>query len=167
MTRIVRRREQTLTALPHVRSRGDAERMTRCSAVIAVLAATTSCVGATGELPLHTGAQLTFARAATCPVESVDVRPRTDLPAHMLVSPPSKPPADVVTDPKRLVTWRNDEVQRETAIDAVYRSYEVTGCGSDALYVCARATGADLEGTTFASAVKCFPATTGVTTAGL
>ncbi len=85
----------------------------------------------------------------------------------MLVSPPSKPPADVAADSKRLVTWRNDEVQRETAIDAAHRSYEVSGCGSDALYVCARATDADLAGTTFSSAVKCFPATTGVTTAGL
>ncbi|HEX4449734.1 MAG TPA: hypothetical protein VH143_02635 [Kofleriaceae bacterium] len=141
--------------------------MTTCPALIAALAMTASCVGATGELPLHTGARYTFARASTCPVESVDVRSRTEIPAHMLVSPPSQPPAEVAADAKRLVTWRNDEVQRESAIDATYRSYEASGCGSDALYVCARATDADLAATRLSSAVKCFPATTGVTTVGL
>jgi hypothetical protein len=131
--------------------------MTKLAALLVALA---SCVGATGTLPLHTGAEIAFAKDQTCPLDGVGVQRRTDIPAHMLVSPPSQPPADIAADPQRLVAWRNAEVQRETSIDDAYRSYEVTGCGRDAMYVCAQATDADLAGTGMTSAVRCFPATT-------
>jgi hypothetical protein len=142
--------------------------MTKLSALIIALAAaaTASCVPS-AALPLHVGAEASFAKDASCPLEAIGVQARTDIPPHMLLSPPSQPPADVAADPKRLVAWRNDEIQRETSLDADYRSYEATGCGRDAMYVCGQATDADLAGTGLTSAIRCFPATTGVTTAGL
>jgi hypothetical protein len=141
--------------------------MTKLSALMLALAATAGCVGATGTLPLHTGAAVSFAKDASCPIEAVGVQARTDIPAHMLVSPPTQPPADVAGDPKRLVTWRNAEIQRETSTDADFRSYEVTGCGRDLMYICGQASDADLAAAGVTSAIRCFPATVGVTSAAL
>jgi hypothetical protein len=140
--------------------------MTKLSALILALAGT-GCVGVAGTLPLHTGAAVSFAKDASCPIEAVGVHARTDIPAHMLVSPPSQPPGDVAGDPKRLVAWRNAEIQRETSTDADYRSYEVTGCGRDLMYICGQASDADLAAAGVTSAIRCFPATVGVTSAAL
>ena len=147
----------------------------------AVMVALSGCIVSTGAVPLHDGARVQFAQDAVCPIDDVAVQPRADIPAHMLVAPPQQPPADVSADPQRLIAWRTAEVDRETALDASYRSYEATGCGRDVLYVCAHPTQADVQteadriigstdvrsGDVFTSAVKCMPATAGVSTAAL
>ena len=49
---------------------------------------------------------------------------------------PAQPPAEITNDPERVQLWQSQQ-PKPFDIDSIAKTYEVTGCGTTTLYVCA------------------------------
>jgi hypothetical protein len=82
------------------------------------------------------GALSIFSSANFCPADRVTVTRREDLPPSTVVGAATSPPPDIATDPGRLEMWRHRMAERNTALDQWGKTYVVSGCGHDQLYIC-------------------------------
>ena len=85
---------------------------------------------------LRDGASAVFVKTVVCPASRVSVTARPDVAPHTIYSPPRRtPPADIAADPGRLELWKSQQPTTPD-VDAIAKSYTVTGCGQTALYAC-------------------------------
>jgi hypothetical protein len=81
------------------------------------------------------GARTVFVSSNVCPAARVKVIPRPDIAPHVVYASSSlSPPPEVASDPARMRLW---EHQNSVDVDAIGKSYEVSGCGTRVMYVCA------------------------------
>lgn len=86
---------------------------------------------------LEPGARDVFVKKAVCPADRVSVAARPDVAPHTIyVAPTRTPPADIAADPGRLALWKSQQPPT-VDVDAIAKSYQVTGCGQTVLYACA------------------------------
>jgi hypothetical protein len=87
-------------------------------------------------LDLGTGAKHIFSREMFCPEGRVTVQPKPDTAPHVLLGVPEAPPPEVAADPERLKLWQQRVDDQAQALDDSAATYELDGCGAQALYVC-------------------------------
>jgi hypothetical protein len=92
------------------------------------------------------GAQTVFSQVNVCPLDQVRVTPRPDIAPHTLLGTTATPPAEIASDPARLQMWRGMMAQQSATIDLSGQTYQITGCGKQAYYVCGHPTVADYRG---------------------
>lgn len=86
---------------------------------------------------LEAGAKEVFVKKAVCPPDRVSVTARPDVAPHTIYAAPVRtPPADIAADPGRLALWKSQQAGT-VDVDAIAKSYKVTGCGQTTLYACA------------------------------
>lgn len=86
---------------------------------------------------LDTGALNVFVKKTVCPADRVSVTARSDIAPHTIYTAPARtPPANITADPERLALW-NSQQPATVDVDAIAKSYTVTGCGQTVLYACA------------------------------
>ena len=86
---------------------------------------------------LETGARDVFVKKVVCPADRVSVSPQPDVAPHTVYAAPARTPsAEIAADPGRLALWKSQQ-PATVDVDAIAKSYKVTGCGQTALYACA------------------------------
>lgn len=101
-----------------------------------LLLASLSTVGCTESL--RVGASAIFVQSTVCPATRVKVTPRPDISPHTIYAvgpPPAAPPPEVAADPERMRLWNSQQPKR-LDIDAIAKTFEVSGCGRTIRYVC-------------------------------
>jgi hypothetical protein len=115
-------------------------RPTRAPVLVALIALV-AVAASLGCESLDDMARDDFAREFSCPMNRVEVRPRTDIEGYTLVhGPRPAPPKDIANDPGRLAVWQKDQDERRSHDFGTM--YEVRGCSHGKLYLCSRSVGA-------------------------
>jgi hypothetical protein len=104
---------------------------------------TLAAFGCKGQATQATHASEAFQTKYACPKDRVTIKERPDLdPAEVLaLEKPKVPPDDVKGDAERLAKWNADQEKRMKEARAMFSAYslfEVSGCGHDAIFGCAR-----------------------------
>lgn len=100
-----------------------------------VLAGSAGCAASMAE-----GARKIFSEKNVCPPERITVQRRDDIPPHVLLAPGQSqqpaPPPEVAGDPERLALWQKLHGEQAAALDQAGTTYQVSGCGKSAMWVC-------------------------------
>ena len=128
-------------------------RLTSVPVLVALFVATASL----GCEALGDCARDDFAAEFSCPMNRVEVRPRSDIDGYTAVhGKPPAPPAEIAKDPARRAVWQKEQDERRSYNYGTV--YEVRGCTHGKLYTCSRSTGASRSSTSSLCSGHDYPA---------
>jgi len=118
------------------------------TSLVFIAAIASACGAPSGgpRLPEPAGAQMLFAQNETCPADRITVTARPDVPPHtILAHGGGDPPPEIASDPERMALWAHQHGDDLGAIDSAWRTFAVSGCNTQSLYVCQHPSGADFD----------------------